>query len=107
TPLINYIYDSAQLGTKVDIHVDAVLNDRLFFTLRENQDVTITGNIKSNGTASPILIGEALTDDANYKKLLKDLFIDATTPIDVNGYTGSKIYTANYTDRNSVTVTTL
>lgn len=107
TPLINYIYNSAQVGTKVDIHVDAVLEDRLFFTLRENQDVTISGNIKSNGTASPILIGEALTDDANYKKLLKDLFIDAATPIDVNGYTGSEIYTANYTDRNSVTVTTL
>lgn len=107
TPIINYIYNSAQTGTKVDIHVDAVLNDRLFFTLRENQDVTISGNIKSNGTASPILIGELLTDDANYKKLLKNLFIDAANPIDVNGYTGAEIYTANYTDRTSVTVTTL
>ena len=107
TPLINYIYDSAQVGTKVDIHVDAVLEDRLFFTLRENQDVTISGNIKSTGTASPLLIGELLTDNANYKKLLKNLFIDATTPIDVDGYTGAEIYTANYTDRTSVTVTTL
>src|SRR5690606_37026165 len=88
TPLINYNYSNAQPGTKVNIHVDAVLEDRLFFTFREAQYVTISGDIKSLGSVSPLLIGEALTDDSDYKKMLKDLFIDAATPIDVNGYTG-------------------
>lgn len=114
TPLINYIYNSPEVGTKVDIIAKAVLNDRLFFTLRDAQNVTISGNLRTTGTQSPFLISELITDtdgaDYDYKVLLKDLYVetpDAVDAIDVSGFTGSKILTANYHDRNTVTVTTL
>lgn len=105
-PFINYTYSSSEPGTKVIIKADAVLEDRLFFRLLDSQDVTISGNI-STGTTAPIVVGEILTDDPNFKKLLKDLFIDAPTGINDGGYTGSIIYTANYYDRTSVNTETL
>jgi len=114
TPLINYIYNSPEAGTKVDVIANALLNDRLFFTLRDAQNVTITGNIRTTGTQSPFLVSEIITDtdgaDYDFKVLLKDLYVetpDAIDAIDVSGFTGSKILTANYHDRDSVTVITL